>query len=97
MKRPKKGKRGERHLHLVAHSAHVEQNLVWTLVYQLAAERANHVERLSVRATGVSTQWLAIETARFPKPQLHALAGPYEYSYPVAFLLRERNPNWPDK
>src|SRR5208282_751753 len=51
VERAQHGKRRKRYLHLIAHAAHVEQHLVRTLLNQLPAERANHVERLSVRET----------------------------------------------
>src|SRR5271163_3104785 len=43
-------------MHLIAHSTDVQQNLIRALVNELAAERANHVQRLSVSAARVSTQ-----------------------------------------
>src|ERR1700722_2384244 len=56
MQRTERGERGKRDLYLITHSAHVHSNCVRTLVDELAAERTNHVERLSVRGPGVSIQ-----------------------------------------
>jgi hypothetical protein len=45
----------ERDLHLIAHAAHVEQDLIRALLNQLAAERTNHVQRLLISVCGLST------------------------------------------
>src|ERR1700728_332563 len=95
MQRTERGKRGKRNLHLVAHSAHVEQNCVRTLVDELAAKRANHVERLSVRGTGVSIQRKFESYAVSQSETLTICVHAYENSDAVAFLLREENPDWP--
>ena len=51
---PREG--GKRDQHLIAHAAHVDQDLVGAFFDELAAERANHVERLSRSAPRVSTR-----------------------------------------